>query len=102
LSEHLVINAEQMRRNVADSYGLMLAEALELALTPYLNRTEAKKLVKEAAQTALKTKRHLVDVVREAVRLPLNWDQLRDEANYLGVSQTIIQRVLDAAKEACL
>lgn len=102
LSENLVANTEQMKRNVAASNGLMLAEALDLALAPHIGRTEAKKLVKAAAQTALKTNRHLVDVVREQIDLPLDWDNLRDEAHYLGVSQALIERVVDAAKKATL
>lgn len=99
LSENLVVNATQMRRTVEASNGLMLAEALDLALAPHIGRTEAKKLVKAAAQTALAQNRHLVDVVREQVEVPLDWDNLRDENNYLGVTETMINRVLGEAKE---
>lgn len=102
LIENLAVNVDQMKRNVATSNGLMLAEALDLALAPHIGRTEAKKLVKAAAQTALQTNRHLVDVVREQSDLLLDWGNLRDEAHYLGVSQAIIERVLDAAKKAIL
>lgn len=100
LSETLVVNTEQMRRNLADSHGLLLAEALDLALAPYIGRTEAKQMVKTAAQIALENHRHLVDVVREQIDLPLDWERLRDEGHYLGVTQAMINRVLDAVKEA--
>lgn len=99
LSENLVVNVEQMRHNVEASNGLMLAEALDLALTPHIGRTEAKKRVKAAAQSAIAQNRHLVDVVREQVDVPLDWDELRDEKNYLGVSEAMINRVLQDAKE---
>jgi 3-carboxy-cis,cis-muconate cycloisomerase len=95
LSQHLVVNGEQMRANVAASHGLMLAEALDLALAPIIGRSEAKKLVKTAAQTALNDNRHLVDVVREQTNITLDWDRLRDEANYLGVSDSFIEQVLN-------
>lgn len=99
LSENLVVNVEQMRRNVEASHGLMLAEALDLALAPHMGRTEAKKQVKAAAQTAIAQNRHLVDVVREQVDVSLDWDSLRDEKNYLGVTEAMINRVLQDAKE---
>jgi 3-carboxy-cis,cis-muconate cycloisomerase len=97
LSEHLVVNEAQMRRNVSASHGLMLAEALDLALAPIIGRTEAKELVKTSAQIALSENRHLVDVVREQVNVSLDWDRLRDEANYLGLTDTLIEQVLNDA-----
>lgn len=99
LSENLVVNGAQMRHTVEASNGLMLAEALDLSLAPYIGRSEAKKRVKAAAQTALAQNRHLVDVVREQVDVPLDWDNLRDENNYLGVTEAMINRVLGEAKE---
>jgi 3-carboxy-cis,cis-muconate cycloisomerase len=98
LNEHLVVNQAQMRHNVGASNGLMLAEALDLALAPIIGRAEAKKLVKSAAQTALQENRHLVDVVREQTNIRLDWDRMRDEANYLGISEWLIDRVLKATK----
>jgi 3-carboxy-cis,cis-muconate cycloisomerase len=99
LSENMVVNAAHMQRNVAASHGLMLAEALDLALTPFIGRTEAKKVVKAAAQTALDDNRHLVDVVREQVNFPLDWAKLRDEAHYLGTADAMLEQVLQAVKE---
>lgn len=98
LSQQLVVNETQMRDNVAASSGLMLAEALNLALAPIIGHAEAKQLVKRATETAMKENRHLVDVVREQTNVALDWDRLRDEANYLGVSEGLIDRVLNAAR----
>lgn len=94
LSENLVVNAEKMRENVAASNGLMLAEALNLALAPHIGRDEAKQQIKAAGELAVSQKRHLVDVVREQSNAPLDWDALRDEGAYLGVSDQFIDRVL--------
>lgn len=98
LSEHLVINSDKMRQNVAASNGLTLAEALDLALAPHIGRAEAKRLIKAAGQTATAENRHLVDVVREKTDAPIDWESLRDEANYLGSADHFIDRVLAAVK----
>ncbi|CAN5661577.1 3-carboxy-cis,cis-muconate cycloisomerase [soil metagenome] len=98
LSENLVVNWDRMRANLDASNGLMLAEALNLALAPHLGRAEAKRLIQTAVQTSLTENRHLVDIVREQVNVELEWDSLRDESNYLGASSELIDRVLrDAA-----
>lgn len=98
LSQNLVINDDRMRRNVSTSQGLMLAEALSLALAPSLGRTAAKALVAQACQQALAEQRHLVDVVREQTTADLDWAALRKEANYLGATQTFIDQVIQQAK----
>ena len=98
LGDNLVVDAAQMRRNVKASNGLMLAEALNLALAPIMGRSEAKQMIKAACSTALEQKRHLVDVVREQTDAELDWDSLRDEAHYLGASDTFIDRVLQEAE----
>ena len=98
LSENLVVDADRMRTNLDASSGLMLAEALNLALAPHLGRAEAKTLVQSAIQTTITEDRHLVDVVRDTVDVELDWDSLRDEQNYLGSTDAIIDRVLVLAK----
>ena len=94
LSRNLVINVKQMEANVQASNGLMLAEAVDLALAPIIGRTIAKLLVKSSVPIAVAENRHLVDVVRGQVKLDLDWDRLRDERNYLGQSDTFIDQVL--------
>lgn len=95
LSRNLAVYPERMRANLAASQGLMLAEALHLALLEHLG-AEAKALVREAVQVALAEGRHLVEVVRERVQLPLDWAALREEA-YLGQSQMFTERLLEEA-----
>lgn len=92
----LVVNADQMAANVAASNGLMLAEALTFALAPdHMSRAEAKTLVAEGCKTAVAQNRHLFDIVREQTHAPLDWDTLRQEANYLGSANAFIDRVLE-------
>lgn len=93
--ENLVVNVAQMGRNVAGSKGLMMAEAVTFALVPdYMSRTEAKRVVREACLRAIEDGRHLVDVLQEAVALPLDWERLRDESTYFGTADDFIDRVL--------
>lgn len=62
-------------------------------------RVAAKRVIKEASATAIQENRHLVDVVREKINAPINWDILRDEMAYLGVADSFIDRVLDEARK---
>jgi 3-carboxy-cis,cis-muconate cycloisomerase len=99
LSSNLVVDVQQMRRNVEASNGLMLAEALDLALAPLIGRTEAKRIVKQCVAASIEQNRHLVDVVREQVQVDLDWDALKDETNYLGVTQVFIDRIIKQVEE---
>lgn len=99
LAENLQVDAERMRANVAASNGLLLAEALDLALAPHMGREAAKKLVRQAAGDAQDTGRHLVDVVRERTDAPVDWAVLRDESMYLGSADDFIDRLLTAARD---
>ncbi len=94
LSENFVVDRARMRANLAATNGLLLAEAFNLALAPYLGRAEAKAVIQSAVQTSLAEDRPFVDILRERVDAEIDWDALRDESNYLGASTTLIDRVL--------
>ncbi|MCI0712346.1 MAG: 3-carboxy-cis,cis-muconate cycloisomerase [Chloroflexi bacterium] len=95
LSEQLVVNVARMEENVAATNGLMMAEAVNLALAPVIGRAEAKQLIKAAVPIALSQNRHLVDVIRDQVEADIDWESLKNERHYLGMSQTLIDRVLE-------
>jgi 3-carboxy-cis,cis-muconate cycloisomerase len=99
LGENLVVDADRMRANVAASQGLMLAEAVSYALAPYIGLAVAKKTVSEAARRAAADGRRLLDIIREQSRVPLDWESLREEANYLGASETFIDEVIQSAAQ---
>jgi len=99
LGKNLVINSARMRQNVEAGHGLMMAEAISFALAEYMPHAEAKELVRRACQTALEEKRHLLDVLREHVDVPLDWAGLRDESSYFGVAERFIDRVLTQAEQ---
>ncbi|MEM7534528.1 MAG: 3-carboxy-cis,cis-muconate cycloisomerase [Chloroflexota bacterium] len=98
LSENLVVNKVRMVENVQSSYGLMMGEAISFALSIHMSRADAKGLIRQAGLTALAEKRHVVDVLQETVdedvAAVVGWDMLRDESQYLGMSDVFIDCVL--------
>ena len=98
LSENIVVDTEKMLENIRSSYGLMLAEALDLTLSQHIGRTKAKEVIKACVPVALAERRHLVEVVRNHIDIELDWDSLSDEMNYLGSSQEMIDAVLSQAR----
>lgn len=105
LSENLDVNEARMGQNVAASNGLMLAEAINFALTTaHMDRAEAKQLIREACQVVTNEGRHLVDVVQEKAnafieREAIDWQALKDETAYFGSSEAFINRVLHEARK---
>jgi 3-carboxy-cis,cis-muconate cycloisomerase len=104
LNRNLAINSGQMRANVNASNGLMMAEALQLALAPILGQEAAKTLVTESCQTTLREHRHLADVIRATLKqnridAALDWEQFKDETRYFGSSDVFINRVLEQARK---
>jgi 3-carboxy-cis,cis-muconate cycloisomerase len=96
LSQNMVVNESRMLENVYTSHGLMLAEALSFALAQHMPKSEAKKLCADLAREALETKQNLIELARAKIIAPIDWDSLR-ESNYLGSSDAMIDRVLEAA-----
>ncbi len=96
--DNLVVYPDKMRANIKASAGLMLAEAVSFALAMHMHRDEAKKIVTQACQTAVNEDRHLIDVIRQKTDLALEWDELGDEANYLGSASIFIDAVIEKAK----
>jgi 3-carboxy-cis,cis-muconate cycloisomerase len=96
LTENMVVDADRMLENVRASHGLMLAEALSFALAQHMPKSEAKKLSAELAHEALETKRNLIELARTKITAPIDWDSLQ-ESKYLGSSNDMIERVLEAA-----
>jgi len=97
----LDVDPARMRANLEQSKGLILAEAVQMALAPTLGRDVAHHIVREASARALREARHLKDVLADdpQVRAALDdagLERLFDPANYLGATNTFIDRVLAA------
>jgi 3-carboxy-cis,cis-muconate cycloisomerase len=99
--EGLEVDAARMRENLDATHGLILAEAVTMALGPQLGRQAAHHLVEQASREAGATGRHLHEILaaNDDVRRHLSLrelDGLLDPANYLGLSTAFVDEVLAA------
>jgi 3-carboxy-cis,cis-muconate cycloisomerase len=100
--EGLEVDPERMRRNLDATNGLIMAEAVTMALGQALGRLEAHKLVETKCRQAQAEGRHLREVLAAdpLVTTHLSEQELArlfDPVNYTGVADAFIARVLAAA-----
>jgi len=101
---NLRIDADRMQANLEITQGLIMAEAITLALGPKLGRLAAHERVEAACSRAMSEGRHLRQVLAEdavvtAELEPQDLDRLFDPHNYLGATMTFIERVLAAHRK---
>ena len=102
--EGLAVNPDRMRANLELTGGLIMAEALSMALAPRVGRIEAHRIVQAACERATDTG---VDLRRAAlddqqVRAVLSPDAIArafDPSAYLGSTDTFIERALKRFRE---
>jgi 3-carboxy-cis,cis-muconate cycloisomerase len=100
----LEVQAGRMRENLGATDGLIMAEAVTMALGAKIGRATAHKLVEAAAKRAVAEKRHLRAVLAEDkdVMAQLKQDELDglfDPLGYSGVATAFVDRVLAARKK---
>jgi 3-carboxy-cis,cis-muconate cycloisomerase len=104
----LVVDAGRMRANLDMTHGLIVSEAVMMALGPHLGRQRAHDLVYDICREVVTTGRPFLDLLAENEEISRHVDRaglarLTDPANYLGLAGEMVDRVLtleDAAKEA--
>ena len=99
IGEGLEVDATRMRANLEATGGLVMAEAVMMALAPALGRMEAHHLVEAAAKKAVAEQRHLDEILAEDARVAEHLDadalaRLFDPLNYQGMAQAFIDRLL--------
>jgi 3-carboxy-cis,cis-muconate cycloisomerase len=99
----LEVDVVRMRANVELTHGLVMAEAVMMALGATLGRLEAHHLVEAASKRAVAERRHLRAVLGDdpAVTQHLDdaaLDRLFDPLHYLGVAEALIDRALAARR----
>jgi len=97
--EGLEVDPKRMRRNLDITQGLIVAEAVSAALAPNLGREAAHALVEEASRRAVGQQIPLRDVLAKDATVGkllslADLDRLLDPANYLGMSEQFVDRVL--------
>jgi 3-carboxy-cis,cis-muconate cycloisomerase len=103
IAEGLEVDAERMRANLDITHGLIMAEAVSIALAGKIGKQDAHKLVEEASKTATKEKRHLRDVVSEDKRITAQLPaaeiaRLFEPDAYTGMAAEFIDRLLGSIK----
>ncbi len=95
----LRVDAAAMRRNLDATHGLIVAEAVMMALAERTGRETAHDLVRRASREALARGRSLGDVLAGDSAVIRHLDvraiaRLTDPANYLGEAEAVVGRVL--------
>jgi 3-carboxy-cis,cis-muconate cycloisomerase len=104
LARGLSVDAEQMRRGLAAHHGLIMAEAVMMALAEKIGRDAAHHAVQRACDRAIARDRPLVDMLAEDAAIAPYLDRdalirLAEPASYLGEAAAVIDRVLRQAGE---
>jgi 3-carboxy-cis,cis-muconate cycloisomerase len=101
-ASELEIDPERMRQNLDVTHGLIFAEAVTMALAEKMTRSDAHELVQQACKRAQTARRDLRSVLAQdaIVKTTLSeaeLDRLFTPANYLGVADQFVDRVLAAS-----
>ncbi len=104
MAEGLEVDAERMRTNLDTTHGLIMAEAVAMALAETLGKSEAHHLIEAASRKAIESKTHLRDVLANDTRVTARLSasdlkRLFDPMAYQGVSQTLIDRLLASLEQ---
>jgi 3-carboxy-cis,cis-muconate cycloisomerase len=99
IAQGLEIDGERMRVNLDETRGLIMAEAVAVALGAKLGKQEAHKIVEEASRKAIAAKRNLQDVLAENNQVTLSLSvgelaKLFEPMAYQGAAQTIFDRIV--------
>lgn len=99
IAEGLEVDAARMRVNLEATHGLIMAEAVTMALAETIGKSEAHRLIEAASKRAVADKKHLRDVLAKdpEVTAHLSADKLTklfEPMAYQGVSQALIDRLL--------
>ena len=105
IAKGLRVDAAAMRRNLDATHGLIVAEAVMMALAESAGRDVAHEMVQRASRTALARGRSLGEVLAKdpTVTAHLNAKaiaRLTDPTRYLGEARVVVDRVLAAWRAA--
>ena len=99
IAEGLEVDPVRMRVNLDATHGLVMAEAVTMALAEKIGKSEAHHLVEAASKRALAGKKHLRDVLTADPKVTAHLDArglagLFEPMTYQGASQALIDRLL--------
>jgi 3-carboxy-cis,cis-muconate cycloisomerase len=99
IAEGLEVDAARMRVNLDASHGLIMAEAVTMALAEKIGKSEAHHLVEAASKKAVSEKKELRDVLAKDAKVTAHLGanaltKLFEPMAYQGASQALIDRLL--------
>jgi 3-carboxy-cis,cis-muconate cycloisomerase len=99
IAEGLEVDVARMRINLDATHGLIMAEAVAMALAEKIGKSEAHHLVEAASKKAVAEKKDLRDVLTGDTRVTAHLSaerlaKLFEPMAYQGVSQALIDRLL--------
>jgi 3-carboxy-cis,cis-muconate cycloisomerase len=99
IAEGLEIDAGRMRANLDATGGLIMAEAVAMALAEKIGKSDAHHLIEAASKKAVAEKRHLRDILAADPKVAAQLDadrlaKLFEPMAYQGASQALIDRLL--------
>lgn len=94
----LVVKTDSMERNLLSTKGLIVGEAVMMALAPHIGRQKAHDEVYEACKSAIESDRSLLEVLRGSPVLTTIFTEeklegLCDPSRYLGASQLMVDEM---------
>ncbi|HEX6959268.1 MAG TPA: 3-carboxy-cis,cis-muconate cycloisomerase [Ferrovibrio sp.] len=99
----LEVDADHMRANLDVTNGLIMAEAVMMALGSKIGRLAAHDRIEAASHRAIAERRHLRDVLKDddvvTQHLGGELDRLFDPLGYIGVAPALVDRVLAARRK---
>jgi 3-carboxy-cis,cis-muconate cycloisomerase len=104
LAQGMSVDVARMRRNLDSTGGLIMAEAVMMALAEKTGRGTAHDLVEHACARAIEQRRPLGEALAEDDAITAHLDaaaiaRLVEPANYIGESQAVVDRVVARARE---
>ena len=99
----LRVDAQMMAANLEATRGLIMAEAVSMALAKHLGRQPAHELVEHACAQAVREGKHLREVLAGDARVTRHLpgsqlDRALDPAQYIGEAERLVARVLAARR----
>ncbi|MEZ0303050.1 MAG: 3-carboxy-cis,cis-muconate cycloisomerase [Hyphomicrobiaceae bacterium] len=104
LVEGLIVDAGRMRRNLDLTGGLIVAEAVMMALARHTGRGEAHDIVYGACRAALDKGTTLLEELERSAEVTRHFDkkrlaELTDPVNYLGSAEAMVDRALGSKRK---
>jgi 3-carboxy-cis,cis-muconate cycloisomerase len=103
--EGLEVDARRMAADLDITHGLIMAEAVSMALAAHLGRQGAHELVERACARAVRERKHLHEVLAADSRVTKHLsktelDRALDPARYTGQAEAFVARALAGGIEA--